>query len=172
MKAPYLVVILLLLLPAFGGRAGTIAGRSVKTHPSVIASWPEECEVNVYFVENMFTAGEKQLLWNAIETWTRGAKKKGFQITFVLAGETGGLIDCVGCLTIARQGLSTNGTRQRVSFNTLRQDHKGRLISAWIGFERATVTETELRTLMLQTLERGFAMSSLQTASSPTLVKK
>lgn len=120
--------------------------------------------VSVYFVQNMFTADEKQMLWNALETWTQRAKKKGLQISFVLAGETGGLIDCVGCLTIARQGFATYGTRQRVSFNALRQDDKGRLISAWIGFERATATEIELRTLMLQALERGLALSSSQTA--------
>ena len=166
MKAFCLLLILLLLFLAYGVRAGTIGSRNVDVRPSSpVASWPEDGVVNVYFVQNMFTADEKQVLWNAVETWTQRARKKGLQISFVLAGETGGLIDCVGCLTIARQGFATREARQRASFNALRQDDKGKLISAWIGFERATATARELRTLMLQALERGLALSGVQTAN-------
>lgn len=167
MKAFYLVVILLLLFPGYGARTGTIEDRNVDLpRSSPAAYWAENCVVSVYFVRNIFTADEKQLLWNAIETWTLSAKKKGLQISFVRAGETGGLIDCAGCLTIARQVFATDRTRQHVSFNALRQDDKGRLISAWIGFERTTATEIALRTLMLQALERGLALNSPQTAKA------
>jgi hypothetical protein len=164
MKAFCLIVILLLLVPAYGARAA-LTDRNDNLRESA-AYWPEDFVVHVYFVQNLFTAGEKQLLWNAMETWSQRAGKKGLAISFVLAGETGGLIDCVGCLTIARQDLAAGGTRQRVSFNALRQDQTGKLISAWIGFDRATASQLDLRTLMLQALERGLGPTYLQTAKS------
>jgi hypothetical protein len=163
MKPFCLLVVLLILAPS--GRAETIVGHSVnRSVSSPVASWPEDCVVRVYFVEHMFTAEEKKLLWGAIETWTQRAKQKSSPVRFVLAGETGGLIDCVGCLTIARQGLATHGTRQRVSFNALRQNNEGRLISAWIGFERAPTTDIELKNLLFQALERGLTLRGAEMA--------
>ena len=165
MKASCLVVIFLLLLPAHGVNAVRIEGRNTNLRQSSPAAyWPEDSVVSVYFVQNVFTADERQMLWNAIETWTQRAKQSGLEISFVLAGETGGLIDCAGCLTIARQAVATHPTRQRVSFNALRQDETGRLISAWIAFERTTTSQKDLKLLMLQALERGLEPTGSQTA--------
>jgi hypothetical protein len=129
---------------------------------SATAYWPSASVVNVYFVHDVFTSGERQTLWEAMGAWTETVRKMGSEIRFVAAGETGGLIDCAGCLTITRQGLDINRFRQRVSFNALRQDEAGRLISAWIGFGRAPANPQALRTLMQQALERGFATGVAQ----------
>jgi hypothetical protein len=128
------------------------------------ANWPEHALVNVYFVRDMFSASERQTLREAMESWT---KPGGTGIGFVFAGETGGLIDCERCLTITRQGVSANGRvqgGQRMIFNPIRQDQAGRLISAWIAFERSAVSSAALRTLMLQALARGFGFNDSQTA--------
>ena len=103
------------------------------------ANWPEDARVNVYFVRDMFSASERQTLREAMESWT---KRGGTGISFVFAGDTGGLIDCERCLTITRQGVSANGRGQRgpgTIFNPIRHDHAGRLVSAWIAFERSAV---------------------------------
>lgn len=165
MKTSLLVVLLLLLLPVCAVRAGRTKDRNVTvTQSSSAAQWPANSVVSVYFVQNMFTANEKLILWKAIETWTLRAKQSVPEISFVSAGETGGLIDCKGCLTIAKQGFVSYRIRQRVSFHALRLDGAGRLVSAWIEFERDGERQIDLKTLMIQALDRGFDSASLQTA--------
>jgi hypothetical protein len=162
MKASLFAVVLLLVLPVNGTRAEPVAARSLNfSGTSATAYWPSVSVVNVYFVHAVFTTGERQTLWEAIAAWTETARKTGSDIRFVDAGETGGLIDCAGCLTITRQGFDINRFRQRVSFNALRQDETGRLISAWIGFERAPASPRALRTLMHQALQRGLAVGAV-----------
>jgi hypothetical protein len=131
---------------------------------STRVTWLGGGEVSVYFVRNSFSLVERQLLWQALETWAQKERKKGRQINFVPSGETGGLIDCAGCLTIATQAASAYASRQRVSFNSLRHDEAGRPISAWIGFEADASTTSNLRPLMLQALERGLALDTSPTA--------
>jgi hypothetical protein len=163
MKASLFIVVLLLALLASGARAEQVATRPFTfSGASATAYWPSASLVNVYFVHNVFTSSERQTLWEAIAAWTDTARKTGSDIRFVDAGETGGLIDCAGCLTITRQGLDINRFRQRVSFNTLRQDEAGRLISAWIGFERAPASPQALGALMRQALGRGLAVGVAQ----------
>jgi hypothetical protein len=135
---------------------------------SAAALWPSESTVNVYFVHNLFTAGEKQTLWEAIEVWMKTSGKMGSEMRFVHAGETGGLIDCAGCLTITRQGFDLNRYRHQASFNVLRQDQMGRLVSAWIEFERAPAKPERLRTMMHQALERGLGNSASHLATRRT----
>lgn len=167
MKAALLLIVLLSTLPAGSARAEPAAACPLNvSETSTVASWPSASVINVYFVHDVFTLGERQTLWEAIETWTETARKMGSEIRFVDAGETGGLIDCAGCLTITRQGFDINRFRQRVSFNTLRQDATGRLISAWIGFERKPASPQALRALMNQALERGFAISAVSSRAA------
>jgi hypothetical protein len=164
MKATRLIIILLVLVPLYGLTAASSKDRKVNFKPSAVLDWRTDRVVNVYFVRNMFTVNERQMVWNALETWTQMAKKKGRELSFVAAGETGGLIDCADCLTIARSGYTTERMSQRASFNALRQDETGRLISAWIGFQH-TGDQIDLNVLMLQALERGLSLPSLQAAS-------
>jgi hypothetical protein len=78
------------------------------------------------------------MLWTALETWKERANQNGLEINFVLAGETGGLIDCMACLTIARQGWASEGSTPRVSFNVLRQNQTGHINLSldWSGTRR------------------------------------
>jgi hypothetical protein len=159
-----LLIILCLFFPA-GLRADSPEARAGNFYMSATSPyWPDEALVNVYLVRDMFTAGERQTLREAMAGWTQESKTRGVGISFVYAGETGGLIDCLRCLTITRQGVFTPGPRQRVTFNILRQDGTGRLISAWIAFERATARPVDLNSLMLQALARGFESGDFQSA--------
>jgi hypothetical protein len=159
MKASLFIVVLLLISLVNATRAEQVTACPLNfSATSATAYWPSVSLVNVYFVHDVFTSGERQTLWAAIAAWSETARKTGSDITFVDAGETGGLIDCAGCLTITRQGFDINRFRQRVSFNPLRQDQAGRLISAWIGFERAPASRQALSALMHQALGRGLAV--------------
>jgi hypothetical protein len=159
MKASLFVVVLLLAVAVNGARAKQVGpGAFNFSEPAATAHWPSAAVVNVYFVHDVFTSGERQTLWEAIAAWTETARKTGTEIRFTDAGETGGLIDCAGCLTITRQGFDIHRFRQRVSFNALRQDAAGRLISAWIGFERKSSSPPALKILMQQALEQGLAL--------------
>jgi hypothetical protein len=156
MKAIGLIVLLLLPTPVYGITAPNGKNRNVSLKLTAAVDWRTDCAVNVYFVQNMFSVSERLMVWSALKTWSQRAKKKGREISFVPAGDTGGLIDCVDCLTIARSVYSVEQISQRASFNALRQDGTGRLISAWIGFQRAG-NQMDLKTVMLQTLERGLS---------------
>ena len=170
MKASLFAVVLLLVLPVNGARAEQVEACSLNSSETpATAYWPSASVVNVYFVHDVFTSGERQTLWAAIEGWMETARKTGSDIRFVDAGETGGLIDCAGCLTIARQGFDLNRFRQRVSFNALRRDEAGRLISAWIGFERAPASPQALRALMHQALERGLAVGVVPSRAAASI---
>lgn len=163
MKASVLVLVLLLAVAVNGARAKQAGPSTLNfTDPAATAYWPSATAVNVYFVHDVFTSSERQTLWEAIEAWTETARKTGSEIRFTDAGETGGLIDCAGCLTITRQGFDINRFRQRVSFNALRQDAAGHLISAWIGFERKPSSPQALKILMQQALEQGLALGLAQ----------
>lgn len=163
MKASLFIVVILLMLPFNPTRAEKVGASPLNlSRTSASAYWPSASLVNVYFVHDVFTSSERQTLWDAIAAWAETARRTGSDVTFVDAGETGGLIDCAGCLTITRQGLDINRFRQRVSFNPLRQDQAGRLISAWIGFGRAPEKSPALTTLMYQALAQGFATGNAQ----------
>jgi hypothetical protein len=163
MKASLFVVVLLLAVAVNGVRAEPVGPSSLSLSESAAtAYWPSAAVVNVYFVHDAFTSEEKHTLWEAIEAWTAAARKAGSAIKFTDAGETGGLIDCADCLTITRQGFDINRFKQRVSFNALRQDAAGRLISAWIGFERKPASPQALKILMQQALEQGLALGVAQ----------
>lgn len=168
MKSSLFVVVLLLALAVNGARAKQVEPAPLNfTEPAATAYWPSATVVNVYFVHDVFTAGERQTLWEAIAAWTETARRTGSEIRFTDAGETGGLIDCASCLTITRQGFDINRFRQRVSFNALRQDAAGRLISAWIGFDRKPSNPPALKILMQQALGQGLALGVAQPATQP-----
>jgi hypothetical protein len=114
------------------------------------AFWPQDSTVTVYFVRGLFTVEQKQVLQQTLEAWA--SSKANSTIRFSYAGETGGLIDCLGCLTLTRQALHTNGYKRDATFNRLRGDHTGRLISAWIGFNSSLTDSQKLRNSLVQVL--------------------
>jgi hypothetical protein len=112
----------------------------------------------------MFSAAERHTLQEAMEDWTSRAGTRDVRISFLFAGETGGLIDCERCLTITRQGLSSKA--ERATLKVLRQDEKGRLLSAWIAVERVAASPATLRNQLLQALEQGLEVNGSRTASN------
>jgi hypothetical protein len=163
MKIP-LILILLVFLPASAQvtSAQVTSAQLTAQITSPGTRWSADEAVKVHFVRNAFTAAERQTLRETMESWARTTKTGG-GIRFVFAEETGGLIDCARCLTIARQGASRDRQRKPASFNVLRQDQAGRLLSAWIAFESST-SESSLSTLMVQALEEGLGAGDSQTA--------
>lgn len=107
--------------------------------------------MKVFFVRGLFTSEQKQMLLSTLQTWTQKAEATS-TINFFYAGEAGGLVDCLNCLTLTRQEVRTNGPKRQASFNRLRYDQRGQLISAWIGFDSAITDSQKLRGLLIQTL--------------------
>ncbi len=155
MKTPALALILLTISIAVGANHNSVATNAADTaEPSSIASLAVDSVIKVYFVSGMFSPDQRKALWDALQNWRASQKTAGAQITFLDFGETNGLIDCHGCLTVVREEIFASNRRSS-SFNRLRQDHTGRLVSAWIGLDRNARTAAGLRDLMLKALERG-----------------
>jgi hypothetical protein len=167
MKTSALTLLLLFMLSAIWPKQ--IAAHSGTT-PTVTACWPADSTVRVYFVRGLFTSEQTETLWKTLEEWGQKANSRGSTVRFVNAGQASGLIDCMGCLTISRQEVYGNKSR-RVSFNRLRYDQAGQLISAWIGVDRAVTDSPKLQTLMLQTLERELSILAAETRTTWTFAK-
>ncbi|HEY8187491.1 MAG TPA: hypothetical protein VIF64_15575 [Pyrinomonadaceae bacterium] len=150
MKSLLFALTLLLFVHATalpGNKTGDGAGYSTAT---ATAFWPQDSTVNVYFVRDLFTFEQQQVLRQTLESWTTSQATS--TVRFSYAGETGGLIDCLGCLTLTRQDLSANRRKRYVTFNRLRGNHTGQLISAWIGFETSITDSQKLKNLLVQVL--------------------
>lgn len=151
MKTSALILLAFLILSP-----GNVAGRKGAL-PTATAFWPADSTVRVYFVRGLFTSEQTETIWKTLEAWTQNANRRNPTVKFVYAGETGGLIDCLGCLTVSRQGISLSKSK-RASFNPLRRHETGQLISAWMGFDHAVTDPRVLRVLMLEALARGPGM--------------
>ena len=156
MKTPVFALILLMFTVTVASHRHSVlahAFESVET--PVPAPLPVDSIIKVYFVSGMFSAEQRKALWDAMQNWKSPTKTGGTQIRFVDLGETNGLIDCHNCLTVVREENHSSDPKRRSSFNRLRQDHTGRLISAWIGLDLTASTTSGLRDLMLKALKRG-----------------
>lgn len=122
--------------------------------PTTLASdlREQDATVKVFFVRDMFTAEQRQALWNTLENWKQ-ERQTNLTVRFLNGGETGGLIDCLGCLTLTKQEAATSKEKRRASFNRLRWDKTGRLVSAWIGFDRAITEPQKLTRLLARMLD-------------------
>jgi len=92
-----------------------------------------------------------ETLWHTLETLKQETETTSTH-RFLSAGETGGLVDCVGCLTLTRHEACANKKRE-ASFNLLRVDQTGRLSSAWIGFDSAITDSQKLSRLLSRVLQ-------------------
>ncbi|HEV7681331.1 MAG TPA: hypothetical protein VGO68_04370 [Pyrinomonadaceae bacterium] len=153
MKASLIISVLLLSLSGTPRIEKARAANVWLSAPAVNTHWPEDALVSVYIVSDVFSAGERRTLLEAMENWPKRPGTRKVAIGFVFAGETGGLIDCENCLTITRQGFSSK--TERVALKVLRQDESGRLLSAWIALERVVASPATLRNQLLQALEGG-----------------
>lgn len=150
-----LLSVLLLLLIAATASPNPALARSSNAKLGELAYLPVDPNLRVYFVTGMFSAEERKVLLDTMKAWQSFKRNRVAEISFADAGETRGLIDCHGCLTVVRQEILTSKPNRRFSFNALRHDGIGRLASAWIGLDRNTTAINELRTLMLSALDTG-----------------
>ena len=106
MKTSLLALALLLLVHAAVPEKKSELGATNATAKAMSVFWPQDSTVKVHFVRGLFTPEQKETLWLTLESWTLkdGANST---IRFSYAGETGGLIDCLGCLTLTRQEVYT-----------------------------------------------------------------
>lgn len=149
MKTSLLVLILLLSSYAVANSARKAESTASDRSSVAAVLWPQDATVKVYFVRGLFTSEQREALWRTLETLKQETETSTNR--FIYAGETGGLIDCLGCLTLTRQQAYANNKRQ-ASFNLLRVDQTGRLSSAWIGFDSAITDSQKLRRLLVQML--------------------
>lgn len=116
------------------------------------ANWPADSTVSVYFVSGVFTNAQTRIICETLDAWTETGKGRNSALRFVYAGQTRGLIDCQGCLTVSRHQAYV-GKPKRVSFEAIRYDEKGQLISAWVAFDNAVTNTQVLRELLLEVLD-------------------
>src|SRR6185295_8748165 len=147
MKTSLFTLIILLSI-----HSATFAVKKTESGAPVPASafWPQDSTVTVYFVRGFFTVEQQQILHRTLETWA--SAKANSTIRFLYAGESSGLIDCVGCLTLTRQEFSAKGRKRSAQFNRLRTDQTGQLLSAWIGFDSSIRDSKKLKSLLVQVL--------------------
>lgn len=160
MKAILMVISLTALFLAFPSVASSDSAKRSNRGRLAQPLWVSNATVKVHFVQNLFTPAQREVLWQELVAWSRihnesnvGARMPG--VMFFDAGQTGGLIDCVACLTITRHQVLTNDPSHRASFNYLRRDHTGRLVSAWIGLDSGAKDPRVLRQLIHKALEQG-----------------
>jgi hypothetical protein len=150
-----LVTILLLVFPFLAGPHELLAKTaSADSLACSISHWQPDSIVSVYFIRGRFTTEQRQALIHAMGSSEETARKMGISVTFSYAGETDGLIDCEGCLTVARHEGYPTDRKARTSFNALRRNERGQLTSAWIGIEQGSNNSSGLRALKFET-ERG-----------------
>lgn len=144
------LLILTLLLSSYPGTNA----ESVKASDRLSMSssfWPQDATVKVYFVRGSFTSEQREALWHTLETLKSETETTATN-RFLYAGETGGLIDCLGCLTLTRHQTHANKKRE-ASFNLLRMGQTGQLSSAWIGFDSAITDSQKLSRLLSRVLQ-------------------
>jgi hypothetical protein len=145
----FVVLLVVHLVPAPEKKTGMVTSDAATLASDVSK---QEATVKVFFVRDMFTVEQRQALWATLENWKR-EKEIGLPARFLNAGETGGLIDCLGCLTLTKQEAATSNGKHQASFNRLRWDKTGRLVSAWIGFDRGITEPQKLTRLLARMLD-------------------
>lgn len=125
--------------------------------------WPADAEVKVYLVRNMFTAGQREGLIEALKTWTLAGNEADAGITFTYAGETDGLVNCRSCLTVTRREVYKNDGSHYSFFNPLSSEEGRVLLSAWIDLDFATTDPHALQGFVAHELGHGMGLWDCET---------
>ncbi len=120
--------------------------------------WPADADVKVYLVRNMFTAEQRVGLMEALKAWTDAGNAANAGITFTYAGESDGLVNCRGCLTIRRREVYKNDGSHYSFFNPLSSEEGRVLLSAWIDLDVATTSPRAVRGFMAHELGHGMGL--------------
>ena len=120
--------------------------------------WPPDTRVKVYFVRGMFTDEQRRTLLTAMRTWSDSNAHTDAGISFSFAGETDGVANCTGCLTVTRSEVHKHDRKHYAFFNPLKQGSDGLLVSAWIDFDFATTNPQALQGYMAHELGHGLGL--------------
>lgn len=156
------VFVAILLLAAFATAAAQEPEPNCVTNhnapPANSYYWPPDANVRVFFMRDMFTPEQRQMLFTAMNTWSEAATEAGAGVKFSYAGETDGLSQCNACLTVTRREVNKQARTHYAFFNPLEQDQNGLLISAWIDFDFATTKPKALLGFMAHELGHGMGL--------------
>jgi hypothetical protein len=159
MKASFLLLFIL-IIPAtiHAQHDGQVCTTNHNAPPSSAYYWPADTKVKVYFTRNLFTPEQRLRLFEAMTLWTEAAQKVGAAVSFVDAGDSDGIINCQGCLTVSRSDVYKRDRKHYAFFYPLSRDRFGLLISAWIDFDVATTNPKALQGFMAHELGHGMGL--------------
>jgi hypothetical protein len=165
MKASLIVLLFVLISPiAIHAQQSGEACIANRNAPPISAYyWPPDTTVKVYFTRNFFTHEQRARLFEAMTVWTEAAKTVGADVSFVDAGDSDGLINCQGCLTVTRSEVYKRDRKHYAFFHPLTRSRDGLLISAWIDFDVATISPKALQGFMAHELGHGLGLWDCET---------
>lgn len=165
MKALLIVFLFVLITPvAINAQQSAQECIANRNAPPISAYyWPPDTTVKVYFTRNFFTQEQRARLFEAMMVWTEAAKTVGADVSFVDAGDSDGLINCQGCLTVTRSEVYKRDRKHYAVFHPLTRSRDGLLISAWIDFDVATISPKALQGFMAHELGHGLGLWDCET---------
>jgi hypothetical protein len=128
--------------------------------------WAADAEVKVYLVRNMFTPEQREALLQALKAWTSAGEETNAGVKLIYAGETAGLMNCKGCLTVTRRDVYKNDGRHYSFFNPLSSEEGRVLTSAWIDLDFATTNPHALQGFVAHELGHGMGLWDCETCKS------
>jgi hypothetical protein len=165
MKASIIVFLFVLITPSAinAQQSGEVCVANRNAPPISAYYWPPDTTVNVYFTRNLFTPEQRARLFEAMTNWTEAAKRVGAGVRFVDSGDSGGLVNCQGCLTVTRSEVYKRDLKHYAFFHPLTRSRDGLLISAWIDFDVATISPKALQGFMAHELGHGMGLWDCET---------
>jgi hypothetical protein len=157
-RLPIILFILLLLsFSAYAQDRTEVCTTNRNAPPTGQYNWPPDSEVKIYLVRNMFTPEQRQALFAAMETWTRAAQANA-GVKFVFAGESDGIVNCQGCLSITRREVFKYDHAHYAYFYPLNFNRDNFLSSASIVFDFATRDARALMGIATHELGHGLGL--------------
>jgi hypothetical protein len=163
MRASLVLLLFILITPISINASGKVCIANRNAPPISPYYWPADTTVKVYFSRNLFTHEQRAKLFEAMTVWTAAAKTAGADVSFVDAGDSDGLIDCQGCLTVTRSEVYKRDRKHYAFFHPLTRSRDGLLISAWIDLDVATISPKALQGFMAHELGHGMGLWDCET---------
>ncbi len=134
--------------------------------PASSYHWAADAEVKVYLVRHMFTHEQQKALLEALKAWTNAGEETNAGVKLIYAGESAGLMNCKGCLTVTRREVYKNDGRHYSFFNPMSSEDGRVLTSAWIDLDFATTNPHALQGFVAHELGHGMGLWDCETCKS------